>query len=205
MEETSDPPMANTDANRVEVIGPQFCAPYAIDLSIIKKVMTLKDGAFQVLDVNENVVFSVKDMVFSLRERRVLVEGDGTPLVTFQQKLLSAHNRWQAFRGEGTYPKQLLFSVKKSELLQFMKTKLYVYLDTNTKEEVCDFKIEGSWMEKSCFIYASNYTEIAKMHKKRTASSMLVGKDNFGVIVSANVDFAFIVALIVILDEINEE
>ncbi|XP_060202923.1 protein LURP-one-related 15-like isoform X2 [Lycium barbarum] len=191
--------------NRVEVIGPQFCAPYAIDLSVVKKIMTLKDGAFQVLDSNENVVFSVKGKVFSLRERRVLVDGAGTPLVTFQQKLLTAHNRWQAFRGESTDPKQLLFSVKKSALLQFMKTKLDVFLATNTKEEVCDFKIEGSWMEKSCVIYASNSTEVAKMHKKLSAESLLFGKDNFGVTVSANVDFAFIVALIVILDEINED
>lgn len=43
------------------------------------------------------------------------------------------------------------------------------------------------------------------MHKKRTAESLLLGKDNFGVTVSSNVDFAFIVALIVILDEINED
>ncbi|WMV45183.1 hypothetical protein MTR67_038568 [Solanum verrucosum] len=190
---------------RLEVIGPQFCAPYAVDLSIVKQVMTLKDGSFQVLDVNENVVFSIKGKVFSLRERRVLVDGAGNPLITFQQKLLTAHNRWQAFRGESTDPKQLLFSVKKSGLLQFLKTKLDVFLATNTKEEVSDFKIEGSWMEKSCVIYASNSTEVAKMHKKRTAESLLLGKDNFGVTVSANVDFAFIVALIVILDEINED
>lgn len=84
---TSDPQMAMA-RERVEVIGPQFCAPYAVDLSVVKQVMTLKDGAFQVLDVNENVVFSVKGKVFSLRERRVLVDGAGNPLVTFQQKVI---------------------------------------------------------------------------------------------------------------------
>ncbi|OIT19666.1 PREDICTED: protein LURP-one-related 15-like [Nicotiana attenuata] len=199
---TSDPQMA-VPANPVAVIGSQLCVPYPSDLNIVKKVMTLKDGAFQVVDANGNALFKVKGQVFSLRERRVLVDGSGNPLVTFQQKLLSAHNRWQAFRGESTNAKDLLFSVKKSALLQ-LKTKLDVYLAANTKEEVCDFKIEGSWLDKSCAIYAANSTKIAQMHKKLTAESMLLGKDNFGVSVSENIDHAFIVALIVILDEINE-
>lgn len=41
------------------------------------------------------------------------------------------------------------------------------------------------------------------MHKKMSAQSVLLGKDNFMVTVYPNIDYAFIVALIVILDEIN--
>ncbi|KAB1224527.1 Protein LURP-one-related 15 [Morella rubra] len=41
------------------------------------------------------------------------------------------------------------------------------------------------------------------MHKKHTAESILVGKDNFMVTVNPYIDYAFIVAVIVILDEIN--
>lgn len=44
---------------------------------------------------------------------------------------------------------------------------------------------------------------ILQMHKKHTVSSVLFGKDNFSVTVYPGVDYAFIVALIVILDEIN--
>lgn len=36
-----------------------------------------------------------------------------------------------------------------------------------------------------------------------SAQSVLLGKDNFMVTVYPNIDYAFIVALIVILDEIN--
>lgn len=43
------------------------------------------------------------------------------------------------------------------------------------------------------------------MHKKNTVQSMLTGQDQFMVTVFPNVDFAFIVALIVILNEINFE
>lgn len=41
------------------------------------------------------------------------------------------------------------------------------------------------------------------MHKKITGKSLLIGKDNFMVTVYPNVDQAFIVSLIVILDAIN--
>lgn len=43
------------------------------------------------------------------------------------------------------------------------------------------------------------------MHKKHTVQSILIGKDNFMVTVYPHVDYAFIVALIVILDEINDD
>ncbi|GMN40495.1 hypothetical protein TIFTF001_009720 [Ficus carica] len=42
-----------------------------------------------------------------------------------------------------------------------------------------------------------------RMHKKYTVQSALFGKDNFMVTVYPNIDYAFVVALIVILDDIN--
>lgn len=44
------------------------------------------------------------------------------------------------------------------------------------------------------------------MHKKQSsAGNMVVGKDTFGVTVYPNVDYAFIVALVVILNEISDD
>ena len=43
------------------------------------------------------------------------------------------------------------------------------------------------------------------MHKKQNVQSVLLGKENFSVTVYPNIDYAFIVALIVILDDINDE
>lgn len=44
-----------------------------------------------------------------------------------------------------------------------------------------------------------------QMHKKQNIQSVLLGKDNFSITVYPNIDYAFIVALIVILDDINDE
>ncbi|KAG4925333.1 hypothetical protein JHK87_050873 [Glycine soja] len=239
------------------VIGPQFCAPYPLDLAVVKKVMTLSDGNFVVTDVNGNVVFKVKGSLMTLRDRRILVDAAGNPLVTLRRKgtllgllirslsdtaaagsphlsktspglrpelyeaetrptygsesephpimIMTAHDRWQAFRGESTEAKDLIFTLKRSSLIQF-KTKLDVFLANNTKEDVCDFKVKGSWLERSCVVYAGESNNIvAQMHKKHTVQSILIGKDQFMVTVYPNIDYAFVVALIVILDEINED
>ncbi|CAL0302591.1 unnamed protein product [Lupinus luteus] len=187
------------------VIGPQYCAPYPVDLSIVKKVLTISDGNFVVTDINNNVVFKVKGSLMTLRDRRVLIDAAGNPIATLRRKMMSAHDRWQAYRGESTESKDLIFTLKRSSLIQF-KAKLDVFLANNTKEDVCDFKVKGSWFERSCTVYAAESNNIvAQMHKKHSVQSILIGKDNFMVTVYPNIDYAFIVALIVILDEINED
>ncbi|KAL9315235.1 hypothetical protein ACSQ67_016236 [Phaseolus vulgaris] len=203
------PPQPTTSAPMpalpTTVIGPQFCAPYPVDLAVVKKVMTISDGNFVVTDVNGNVVFKVKGSLMSLRDRRVLIDAAGHPLVTLRRKVMTAHDRWQAFRGESTDDKDLIFTLKRSSFIQF-KTKLDVFLANNTKEDICDFKVKGSWLERSCVVYAGESNNIvAQMHKKHTVQSILIGKDHFMITVYPNIDYAFIVALIVILDEINDD
>lgn len=70
------------------VIGPQYCAPYPVDLAVVKKVMTISDGNFVVTDVNGNVVFKVKGSLMTLRDRRVLVDAAGHPIVTLRRKVI---------------------------------------------------------------------------------------------------------------------
>jgi hypothetical protein len=41
-----------------------------------------------------------------------------------------------------------------------MKTKLDVFLASNKKEDVCDFKVKGSWLERSCIVYAGESNNI---------------------------------------------
>ena len=43
------------------------------------------------------------------------------------------------------------------------------------------------------------------MHRKQNVGSVVLGKDTFAVTVYPHVDYAFIVALIVVLDEINDD
>ncbi|XP_073135466.1 protein LURP-one-related 15-like [Henckelia pumila] len=171
---------------QVAVISPQFCVNEPIELTLVRK-----RKSFRVTDVNDNIMLTVKGKFFSLRERRVLYDVAGNPLITFQPKFPSLHGRWVVFRGGGE-------SADSMDLLFSVKSKRDVFLATNTQEELCDFKIESSWLNRSCVIYAGGDSSniVAKM---QSAQSFLFGGDTFKVTVYSNVDYAFIVALVVIL------
>ncbi|KAD6120312.1 hypothetical protein E3N88_11583 [Mikania micrantha] len=182
-------------ANPMAVVGPNFLAPRPVDLIIDKK---LWNGNFTITDVNGNVVFKVKEKFMSLRERRVLFDAAGNPILSFQKKVMSFLESWQAFKGDSKDSKDKLFSVKRSSLFQ-IRVSLNVFLASNAQNPY-DFKVKGSWFGGSCTIYARDGTTIiAKMEKKHTVGSVLFGKDKFKVTVHPNVDYAFIVALILIL------
>ncbi|XP_059642669.1 protein LURP-one-related 10-like [Cornus florida] len=195
--------MAQPLSNPIPIVGTQFCAPYPVDLGITRKVLTITDGNFIVTDVNGNVMFDVKGSFLSLHDRRVILDVTGKPILTLRQKILTAHQRWRVYRGDSSDSKDLIFTAKTSSIIQ-IKTNLDVFLTNNTTEDHCDFKVKGSWLERSCVVYAGDSsTIVAQMHKKHSVQSVLLGKDKFMVTVYPNVDYAFIVALMVILDEVN--
>jgi LURP-one-related len=47
----------------VTVVGPQFCAPYVVALTITKKALSLSDGDFIVSDVNGTVLMKVLELL----------------------------------------------------------------------------------------------------------------------------------------------
>lgn len=69
------------------IIGPQYCVPQVVDLAIVRKVMSLTDGSFVVTDASDNILFKVKGRVFSIHDRRVMVDAAGNPLVTLTEKV----------------------------------------------------------------------------------------------------------------------
>ena len=44
-----------------------------------------------------------------------------------------------------------------------------------------------------------------QMHKQHKVKNIVLGKDAFGVTIDPNVDYAFIISLVVVLDEINKD
>nr|CAB3456132.1 unnamed protein product [Digitaria exilis]CAB3503292.1 unnamed protein product [Digitaria exilis] len=197
--------MAAPASEAVAVVSRQFCAPYAVPLTVVKKAISLSGGDFVVTDGNGAEMLRVKGAVFSIHDRRVLRDAAGHPLVSMREKVLSMHNRWEVFRGDSTSASDLLFTAKKASVFQ-LKTEVDVFLAGNTVQQACDFKIRGSYFERSCAFYLGNSdTMIAQINRKYTAANLLLGKDTFVVTVFPNVDYVFIVALVVILDEIHRE
>ncbi|KAJ7947173.1 Protein LURP-one-related 15 [Quillaja saponaria] len=165
----------------IPVINSYYCAPDTLNIDIVRKVMRATDGIFVVKDVNGKTIFKVKDSFFTLHDRRVLLDSAGNPLVILYKQIRSMHDRWNVFRGTSTEPEDLIFTVKRSSSIQW-NYKLHVFLASNTAQDRCDFK----------------------MQKKDSVSSFLFGKDTFMLTMYPNIDYAFIVTVIVILDEISD-
>ncbi|CAL5089471.1 unnamed protein product [Urochloa decumbens] len=160
----------------VAVVSPQFCAPYAVPLTVVKKAISLSGGDFVVTDANGAEMLRVKGAVFSMHDRRVLRDAAGRPLVSMREKVFSMHNRWEVFRGDSTNAGDLLFTVKKASMFQ-LKTELDVFLAGNTAEQACDFKIRGSYFERSCAFYlGDSNTMIAQVSTQKFAwfSSIII-------------------------------
>eukprot|EP00258_Populus_trichocarpa_P027337 XP_024443356.1 protein LURP-one-related 15 isoform X1 [Populus trichocarpa] len=166
----------------VVVIGPQYLAQYPVELAVNRD--------FNVSGINGTLIFQVKSKLLSPR-RRFLKDAAGNTLVNLRHKIRTMHDRCEAFRGESKEENDLLFTAKKSKLFQF-KTELDVFLGNN-KGEVPDFKVKEGYSKSSCSILFGDFnTMLAQVHGRHTLAMM------------PNVDYAFIVALaVVILEWIN--
>ncbi|CAL9217302.1 unnamed protein product [Arabidopsis halleri] len=185
------------------IVDPKYCSPQPVDLAIVRKVLKITDGNFVITNADGNLLFKVKDPLFSLHEKRILLDGFGTKVLTLKGKIMTMHDRWLVFRGGSTEEGDLLYTVKRSNMVQ-ITTKLDVFLADNIEQKKCDYRLEGVWLETSCFVYAGDSDIIlAQMREKKTMQSVLLGKDNFCLTVNPNVDYAFIASLIVILVEIQ--
>ncbi|TYI68569.1 hypothetical protein E1A91_D08G097400v1 [Gossypium mustelinum] len=145
-------------------------------------------------------MIKIKGKIFSIHDRRLLTDAAGNPICTLRHKMASIQGGKHGRKRSDVHSEAII-----SSMIQ-LKTKLHVFLATSPKENVCDFKVEGSWLERSCIIYSGECnTILAQMHKKHNVESVLLGKDKFMVMVYPNVVYAFVVALIAILDGINHD
>lgn len=83
---TAPPPPQGSGIAGV-IVDPRFCAPYPVDLAIVRKMMKLTDGNFVITDVNGNLLFKVKEPMFGLHDKRILLDGSGSPVLTLREKV----------------------------------------------------------------------------------------------------------------------
>ncbi|GJT22237.1 LURP-one-related 15-like protein [Tanacetum coccineum] len=170
----------------------------SLDLVIVREPFNPSRGNFMVTNANGRVMFNVIGDFLSLADRRVLCDLNGTPILSFQRKHGYILDQWDVFRGSSN---ERIFRTKRTCFVP-CKTTLEVFLGGNTNENVWDFLVRGTLFNNSCTIYARDGTTVvAKMQKKHSVESIALRKDTFRVRVFPNVDYAFIVALVVILDQ----
>jgi uncharacterized protein YxjI len=197
MEDTAVPALAVVDA--------RFIAADAASLAVAK-ALSMSGSDFAVTDAATGaLVLRVDGVLFSLRRRCVLVDADRRPVLTVQESALMLSTRWKVFRGDSTRRRDLLFTVVKPSVMQLRgPTKVSVFLASNDAEQACDFRITGSYHDGACAVsLGDSDTVIAKIDRRFSVVSALLGKNTYSVTVNPGIDYAFIVALVVILDEMH--
>ncbi|CAN6297282.1 unnamed protein product [Urochloa humidicola] len=197
MEDAAVPALAVVDA--------RFCAAGAASLAVAK-ALSMSGSDFAVTDADTGaLVLRVDGVLFSLRRRCVLVDADRRPVLTVQESALMLSTRWKVFRGDSTSRRDLLFTVVKPSVIQLRgPTKVSVFLASNDAEQACDFRITGSYHDGACAVsLGDSDTVIAKIDRRFSVVSALLGKNTYSVTVNPGIDYAFIVALVVILDEMH--
>ncbi|CAM8889009.1 unnamed protein product [Rhodiola kirilowii] len=143
------------------VVSPKFVSPHPLDLTIMRTASFVwPNGNFDVTDSQRSLLFEVKDRrLFTVSDLCVILDAKRSPVVTIRKKFWTMHSTWEVFKGESSYETNLLFSIKRTSIFQ-TKTKLQVFLATNKDENVCDYNVQGSWLNGTCAVYAGQSSNI---------------------------------------------
>ncbi|XP_022747433.1 protein LURP-one-related 14-like [Durio zibethinus] len=187
-----------SDDQIIKVVGDRFCVPYTLELLVKKKIQSFSNAHYDVFDTTGNVLLQVDGGVWNFHKRRIMKDPAGLPVITLREKALSWKQQWLIHQGESSERNHFLCSVKRSNALQ-IKNNLDVYLASSYKGDGRDFRVTGSYTSLSFKVRKGN-SIIAEVSHNFTWGSCK-GKESFKVKVYPEVDYAFIVALIVIMHE----
>ncbi|XP_057758129.1 protein LURP-one-related 15-like [Arachis stenosperma] len=192
--------MANPTPNFASaIINGEYCVPHSVDLVMTKK-RTLGGRHFTVTGVNDDVVFCVKGPLVPIvtpRGHRFLHDANGNTILHLRKSSV-LRSGWEAFGGESTEERDLTFIREPAKLFQ-RETKMKVFL-ANNSTQVCDFKlVKASSFGRSWVVtIAESDTVVAQITRK---PGRIISSEKFMITVSANIDYAFIVALTVTLED----
>ncbi|XVF24203.1 hypothetical protein REPUB_Repub13aG0107400 [Reevesia pubescens] len=188
------------DDQIIKVVGDRFCVPYTMELLVKRKIQSFSNVHYDVFDTTGNFLLQVDGALWNFQKKRVMKDPAGLPVITLREKALSWKQQWLIHQGESSEKNHFICSVQRSNALH-IKNNLDVYLASRYKEDGQDFRVTGSFTSLSFKVRKGN-SIIAEVSHNFTWGSCK-GKESFKVKVYPEVDYAFIVALIVIM-QVND-
>jgi uncharacterized protein YxjI len=192
------------EPNVVNVVGDRgFCLPYPLELTVKKKIQAFSKAHFEIFDESgNNPLLKVDGNVWKLQSKRVMFDPAGFPVLTLREKVLTKRHQWTCHLGENSDDDRLLFKVQRSSAIQF-KSQLDVFLAGNNSKK-SNFHVIGCYTNLS-FKVCKGKTILAEVNHMFKWGNVCRGKECFKVKIQPDVDYAFIVALLVILEELDNK
>jgi len=153
-------------------------------------------------------VFRVDSYPSDPKNEVVLMDAAGMALLTMRRKRLSLRNEWQGFLGEPRDAQKALFSVRRAPFLLISSkrsTEAYVRSSAKSKKNNKPnfvYRVEGCYAKRS-FTLLNRFNEpVAEVNPKQVRSDIRLGQDVFNLTVRPGYNQAFVMGLIIVLDEI---
>lgn len=149
---------------------------------IKEKIFSFSDS-FDIMDENQDPIYRVVGQILSLGNKLTLYSLDGRELLRIEERLMSFLPKYEIFAGS-----KLLARINKE--LSFFRPSF------NIESVDGEFRLEGDFFEYN-FNILKDGREIASISK-----ALLSFSDSYTVDVDQDVDQTFILALVIIVDQI---
>ncbi|XVF24208.1 hypothetical protein REPUB_Repub13aG0107900 [Reevesia pubescens] len=184
----------------ISFAGDGFCVPDPVELTVKKRLHRLSNINYEVSDIKGNLFLQVDGSYMTLYRQRVMRNSAGFPILTIREKAITGE-KWIVHKGESSETSKLLSTVHRSHFL-LKKTRFDVFLGGNINEDISNFQVVGSSYSSLSYRVYKGDTIIAEVNYNMSKGIFWQSKkENFRVKVQSGVDYAFILALIIILVE----
>jgi len=192
------------------IVDKKFCFEEETKLTVRKTSVFFPGDGFLVYDPDNQIIFRFDSYGPDPHplDELVLMDASGKCLLTLHRKKPSLHQRWEGFLGERTDGQDPIFSVCRSSIIGGSTLVVEVYGDP-----VEEYHIEGSYPHRNCTIHnntTSDHTANITSSKEPVAvikrkvdpsTNVMLGKDVFWLCLEAGIDGAFVMGLVLILDQ----
>lgn len=194
--------------------GPEYCSPYEQVYFMSEKMMSFSGDDFTIKDANNNTVYTMNSSALSMKGARTLLTAGKHPVLSMSHKMLSS-GTWEVYKGKDTHnklatikrPSSVASKIGMGGAANQSKHNCQIFLRSNTSHSFSnpqpDMVVSGDVMGKGYYIYQGPriIAEISRKLAQESSSVKLTGKDSYALKVSPGVDHAFMLAVVVIVDE----
>ncbi|BBN00979.1 hypothetical protein MPTK1_2g03620 [Marchantia polymorpha subsp. ruderalis] len=189
------------DSEIPAIVGPQYCFPQQVHLTVASHILEFNNGNFVITDDNGNTLFKLDDKRIHLRDRTVLRDASDSPVLSFRKKSITLHDTYQVYRGESG---DELFTLKDKHMIDHHEQTYEIQLQADYEPT---FEVKGDFARRNYQIIFQGTEIVAEVTKKHhfSATALTFGKNKYNVVVNPNVDQAFVAAIVTIMDAIYED
>lgn len=130
---------------------PRFCLPQTVQLRLREKIWSFSGDDFKITDASDaaTIYFQCQGRAFSLREKKVLRDNLGAPVLNIKEQLISFTDKFKVYAGEHSDREICKFDSS----ITFLKAKLSTYFNDIRTGLPRRVVLKGDWREKRCVIY----------------------------------------------------